>query len=379
MRILHVLPGLGAAGAETFVRNLCLGLRDEGEIQQEIAISTLPEQFYEPELRQAGFAIHRTAEFAGPRGLIAHVRALRRLLRKAKKDGAPYDVVHCHMDYLNGFNLFAARRAGVRRRICHSHIALSQAQRPSRAARIYRAVMRGWIRRFATDCFACGPEAAVAMYPWLAEGAAVVIPNGIALGRFTAALADPALPQRKRAELALPARAKLLITAARISEQKNPLFLVDVLAETVRRCPEALLLWCGTGHLEPQVRARIAELEMEDHVRFLGSRRDVPELFALAECFLLPSRWEGSPIVLAEAQAAALPCLVSDQVSRFADAGGCRYLSLDIGPEGWAQALSEGLRNGFPEKASPARLRRFDINETCRLYAELLRNPQQFR
>ncbi|MDR3313371.1 MAG: glycosyltransferase [Oscillospiraceae bacterium] len=370
MRILHILPGLGAAGAETFVRNLCLGLQGDDEITQEIAISTLPEQFYEPELRQAGIVIHRTAEFSGFRGLWAHLQQLFRLLRSAGKAGQAYDAVHCHMDYLNGCNLFAAWLAGAPRRICHSHIAVSQAQQPSYAARMYRAVMRRWIRRFATDCCACSPEAGSSMFPWLR--APVVLPNGISLVRFTEALADPSLPQRKQAELALPAKAKLLITAARISEQKNPLFLVDVLAETVRRCPEALLLWCGTGNLEPQVRTRIAALGLEDHVRFLGSRRDMPELLALAECFLLPSRWEGSPLVLAEAQAAALPCMVSDQVSRFADAGGCRFLPLEIGAAGWAEAIAQGLRNGFPEKVDAVRLRRFDIGETCRLYASLL-------
>ncbi|MDR2526210.1 MAG: glycosyltransferase [Oscillospiraceae bacterium] len=370
MRVLHVLPGLGAAGAETVVRNLCLGLPRE-QITQEIALSTLPEQFYEPELRAAGVAIHRTAEMTGARSLVAHLRALYRLLRSAKKARDPYDVVHCHMDYLNGTNALIAWLAGVPRRVVHSHIAVSRAQQPSRAVRLYRAGMRCLLRRFATDYFACSAEASRSMFPWLAEGKRVVLLNGIHLDRFAAARHTPEAIVKTREALGLPTDARVLIIVARITEPKNPLFAVEVLAETVHRCPEAVLLWCGGGDAA-QLRERAAACGVADKILFLGSRRDIPELMAASDCFLLPSKWEGFGIVLVEAQAAGLPCIASDQVPMLADAGGCRFLPLELGAAGWAEQIAAGLQNGFPERADPARLRKFDVAEMCRSYASLL-------
>ncbi|MCL2107121.1 MAG: glycosyltransferase [Oscillospiraceae bacterium] len=368
IRVLHILPGLGAAGCETFARNLCLSSPED--IRHEIAISTLPGQFYEPELRAAGIAIHRTAEFTGMTSLPRHLRALHQLLKKAKRAGKPFDIVHGHMDYLNALNLFAAKLAGVKIRVCHSHIAGSQAQKPSFAARAYRWAMRLGIRLFATDYFACSPEAAASMFPWRKAGAVRIIPNGIDLARFAAARNDPALPERKRAELGISPERRILITVARLTAQKNPLFLLDVIAEAAKMRPPPLLLWCGTGDAET-VRRKIAALGLEDHVRLLGNRRDVSELLPLAECFLLPSRWEGFGIALIEAQAAGVPCLASTHVPRSTDMGACRYLPLSV--SAWAETVRAGLANGFPGEIDQTRLARYDTRSTGNEIADIYR------
>jgi glycosyltransferase EpsF len=367
-RILHVLPGLGAAGCETFVRNLVLGLRDEPQLTQEIAVSTLPEQFYEPELQAAGIVIHRTDELGGVRSVFKHTRALTRLLKEKKHAGAPFDVVHCHMDYLNAFNLFAAFRAGVPRRICHSHIAGSQAQNPSIITKFYRAVMRIGIRLFATDCAACSPEAAASMF-W--KRRAAVIPNGIDVARFAAVRGDADQRRTMRRALGLDDIQPVALIVAGMREQKNPLFAVDIVAEIWKRLPRFVLIWCGGGSELPQIKARIAQYGIEEHVLLLGSRRDIPAIMCAADCLILPSKWEGFGIVLVEAQSAGLPCFASEHTPRSANMGACVYLPIDS-VDCWANAVTDGFLHGFNARVDDKILRNYDIKTMCDCYKTLL-------
>jgi glycosyltransferase EpsF len=349
IRILHILPGLGAAGAEIFVRNLCLGLQKEPELRQEIVIATTPPQFFEPELTAAGIAIHRVAEFsATPRGLAGYIRGLWKLLRRER-----YDIVHCHMDYFNAVNACVARLAGVRHRVCHAHIAGSRAQRLSLPVRAYHTAMRLGLRLFATRRLACSNEAARAMFPWTQD--VEIIPNGIELQKFIKA--TPAL-------LNLPARARVVITVAGYREPKNPLFLLDVIAAAARKEPEILLLWCGSGGLQAQIEARIAALGIEKNVRLLGNRADVAALLKRAQCFVLPSKWEGFGIALVEAQAAGVPSLASVFVPRSTDCGLAQYLPLEV--QRWTEELLRVLHADFCKKPDAQKLNRYDIAVTCR-------------
>ena len=99
-------------------------------------------------------------------------------------------------------------------------------------------------------------------------------------------------------------------------------------------------------------------------MQLLGVRTDIPQILAGCTYFLLPSLFEGLPVVLVEAQASGLTCFVSDAVSAQTDAGSCRFLPLDIGPAGWAKAVDDAIRSDMHLTADPERLRLFDIANT---------------
>lgn len=129
----------------------------------------------------------------------------------------------------------------------------------------------------------------------------LVIRNGIA---FRSAAPDPA---EVRARLGLPFDATLVLTVARLTEQKGHRHLLEAAPAVRERVPGAHFVWVGEGPLGDELRKRTRELGIEGNVHLTGRRTDVPDLLAAAELFVLPSLFEGLPLVVLEAMAAGVP------------------------------------------------------------------------
>lgn len=132
----------------------------------------------------------------------------------------------------------------------------------------------------------------------------------------------------------------------RFAYQKNPEFTVNVFNELLKKKKNACLLLVGRGKGESDLRKQISDLGIEDKVRLLISREDIPELLKAMDVFVLPSRFEGLGIVLIEAQAAGLPCVVSDNIPQEAyQSRNITRLSLDDPYEKWVEALLDPKGN----------------------------------
>lgn len=107
---------------------------------------------------------------------------------------------------------------------------------------------------------------------------------------------------------------------SRFSYQKNHLFLIEIFSEFVKKRPDAILLLVGgdvgEGTIWKQCHELVSERGLKDKVLFLGARNDVPDLMQAMDCFVLPSFFEGLPLVGIEAQASGLPCYFSDTITR---------------------------------------------------------------
>lgn len=102
----------------------------------------------------------------------------------------------------------------------------------------------------------------------------------------------------------------------RLSHQKNIYFLIKVFAEVAKRNPNAILLVIGDGELRKPMVEELEKANIYDKVLFLNIRDDVNALMMAMDIMLLPSFYEGLPLVLVEAQCAALKCIVSDEVTK---------------------------------------------------------------
>ncbi len=102
------------------------------------------------------------------------------------------------------------------------------------------------------------------------------------------------------------------------------------------------------------MRKQIEEKQLEDTVFFLGIRKDVDQLMKRADAFLLPSKFEGMPLTLIEAQASGLPCVVADTFSHEVDfgLGAVQWLKLNDGVEAWADALERAVSRGRAGRAA---------------------------
>lgn len=152
----------------------------------------------------------------------------------------------------------------------------------------------------------------------------------------------------------------------RFVEAKNHRFLLEIFKEIVERKPNALLLLVGDGPLFEQIQERALALGIEQSVRFLGARSDVPQLLQAMDVFLFPSKFEGLGIVAIEAQAAGLACFASTSVPQ--DIGITdlvQFIGLDVEPKRWATSILESdLRRREEDTREALQKAGYDITQS---------------
>lgn len=188
--------------------------------------------------------------------------------------------------------------------------------------------------------FGCSRPAAEAMFGlnWTSDSRWRVLYYGVEVGKFRENVSRLDI----RRELDLPENSWVIGHVGRFATQKNHVFLSDIAAEVAKRDPRMYLLLIGDGPLRASIQERVNRLGISPHVRFLGNRDDVPRLMTSAmDVFLLPSLYEGLPIVAIEAQAAGLPCLLADTIAEEIQIVPplVSQLSLALPAQMWAEAL----------------------------------------
>jgi glycosyltransferase involved in cell wall biosynthesis len=331
IRVLHVVGGMNRAGTETWLMHLLRNIDREHYRMDFLVHSAQPFEYAE-EIEALGSRVIPCLHPARP------WRYARNLMRIFREDG-PYDVVHSHVHHFTGLPLYLARRAGVPVRIAHSHSDTSRSDSgvgPARKA--YLGFMKHLIRSNATAGLAASRKAAAALYGpgWESDPRWRLLYCGIDLKPFRQET-DPAWV---RAEIGIPSDACVIGHVGRFHEAKNHSFLVEIAFEIAKREPRMRLLLVGDGPLRSQVEQKTAQLGLTGKVIFAGVRADVPRLMLGAmDIFIMPSLYEGLPLVGIEAQAAGLPLLVSDTITDELPAMKqmVHRLSLNAPPSVWAE------------------------------------------
>lgn len=296
---------------------------------------------------------------------VKFIREYKALLLREK-----YDIVHVNMlTAANILPLSIAYKAGVPRVIAHSHNSDTEFWHK----KLLHFLNKNKIGKYATDFFACGQAAAEWLFPKkiIASGSYKIVNNALRLSEFQY---DFTGRIKYRESLGLAPESFVICHIGRMEPQKNQSFLIDVFYQVNMRFPDAYLLLVGDGYQMQEVKQKVEQLGLSERVRFLGRRRDIPSLLNASDAFCLPSLFEGFGIVAVEAQAAGLPCLVSDTVpaeTKFSE----HYVqfSLKSGPEQWAEQLL-AFRSVIRDEKSVAvaqeniRNRGFDIESGIRLY-----------
>ena len=271
---------------------------------------------------------------------------------RVMKDGK-YDIVHSHELFHSGMVLLTARLAGVKHRFVHAHNwcdgnALGEKKPLKR--RLYNKVMQKLIQWNATDFVACSTLA----------------------GRF---LYGEKIPKRDNYHLVFNSvdTVKFLdnydrvetgeftgdgwinvIQVGRFTVVKNQLFTAEIAAELKRRGRMIRILCAGNdgNAYEQQVRAAIEEKGIQEHMKLIGIRKDIDALMRKSKVFILPSKYEGMPLVLIEAQASGLHCVVADTFSREVDfgIGTVTWLPETASAAEWADAIEAAVARPKPEK-----------------------------
>lgn len=321
----------GSGGIESFLFSILSRIDLKG-LQIDLVAAILGESIFTQPLQTLGV---RFIELSGSqKKLLQNHRQFIQLLHQEQ-----YDLVH--LNIFHGLSLYyaaLAKSAGVPVRIAHSHnTALRKSlTRPLKQA--IHMIAKARYTKAATDLWACSKSAAEFLFSRsvLEMRGYRFIPNGIDIRRFRF---DLAARKTLRKELGLENRF-VIGNIGRLCYQKNQTFLLEVFAEILKRNSNSCLLLVGEGEDKPVLLQKVQQLDITEKVIFYGVTPHVEQLLWVMDVFVLPSRFEGLPVTSIEAQAAGLPCLFSDAVTRECQIGKRVYsLSLGAPPERWAEAI----------------------------------------
>jgi len=350
MRVLHVVENLNSGSVETWLARMLAYARKRGvDVDWSFYCAVGQPGEKDEEVRALGAGVIHSPVPIGRKW--AFVRAMRAELQRGK-----YDVMHCHHDLVSGVYLVAAVGLPISKRIVHVHNADEDVLTPSILKQL---IMRPVLRRtclmmadrivgnsnHSLDTFIAGRDRRT--------GVDIVQYLGVDSTRFEVAIGDRLGFRR---DLGLAEDSRILLFAGRMVPEKNPVFAVDVLAEMRRLDPATVGVFVGSGSLEEVVRQRCAELGLDDFVKFLGWRNDVPEVMCCSDWFILPHPEhpvEGFGLAIVEAQLAGLRMLLSRGIldDPLLPTASFLRLALSDGPTVWAKAAMKLLQHPAPSRA----------------------------
>lgn len=349
IRILHVVGGMNRGGIETWLMHILRHI-DIQQFQMDFLVHTEQTCAYDNEIRALGSKIISCVGTSKP---WLYAQNFKRILR----ENDPYQIVHSHVHHFSGYILYLAYQAGVPICIAHSHVD-SSALEANRAwlRRLYLVFTKYLIARHASVGLGCSHVANADLFGlnWRSDPRWQLLYYGINLAPFQKRI-DPG---KIRSELNIPVDAFVIGHVGRFEPQKNHRFLLEIFALIAKQEQQAYLLLVGEGVLRPSIDKQVREMGLADRVIFAGSRPDVPELMQGAmDVFLFPSQYEGLPLVLLEAQAAGLPCLISDVITQEVEVVKLliKRLSLSHSVSQWAIELW-GLRNVVSDQTNALEL-----------------------
>ena len=327
IRILHMIAALEMGGSQALVMNLYRHM-DREQIQFDFVLDHPERDDYAGEVKALGGRIYTMPGFHG------NVGEVRRAWDAFFTEHPEYKVLHSHVRSYASLYLPVAKKHGVKT-IIHSH----STSNGSGLSALVKLMMQYPLRHQADVLMSCSREAGVWLFGEKAcqSDRFFLLPNAVDVEKFR-------YNERVRREYRqkLEIEEKLVVGhVGRFHEAKNHGFLLESFARLHEQKPESVLLLVGDGELRDEIEKKIAALGIGDSVILTGNRSDVAELMQAMDLLAFPSQWEGLPVTVVEAQAAGLPCLISDRVTRDVDLSPLvRRLPIDSA-EDWARAMTE--------------------------------------
>lgn len=290
-------------GVESVIMNYYRHL-DHSKVQFDFICDEDSTRIPYDEIKKLGGRVFLVPKY---QNLPKYLKALEKLFKENQ-----YRIVHSNINTLSVFPLYAAKKAGVPIRISHSH---STSNPKEWKRNLIKNILRPFSKRYATDYFACSELAGRYLFGNKAfdQGKVKIIHNAIDVDKFKF---DEVARKKLRKEFGIKDSTIVIGHVGRFVQQKNHTFLVDVFKEYHKKNPDSKLLLVGSGPLEDEIKKKVERLGLKDSVLFLGQRDDINKLYSVMDVFCLPSLYEGLPVVGVEAQAAGLPTIFSNRISK---------------------------------------------------------------
>lgn len=356
-KILEVsCNGLTKGGVQQVMMNIVRNLNKEYRF--DMLIFTNEKEYYQEEFLSYGgeiFRIPRKKTING-KEIDFYYRGFNILIGTyniLKKHG-PYQAIHCHNYFESSMCLLAAKLAGVKIRIVHAHNDLSNVPY-SKSRLMIQKIYKKIMNKCATKKIGCSKKALEYMF----DSDGRVIYNGINLEKFNGAMVEKKSQNSKIQ----------LLHVGNFSPQKNQLFLIKIMKQLIKdkvKCE--LILVGGKSDYYNDVVELIDCNKLKQYVEILPQDSNVPEIMSKADLFLFPSNYEGLGIVLIEAQAMGLHCIVSDAIPEEADLGNLEYID-ELDEKKWVNKIKLFI-DAYSEKKK-VDMNSYDIKNICKEYKKL--------
>lgn len=361
IRILHVFGGVSLGGAESRIMDLyrCM---DREEIQfdflvhSECAEARKPE-FYDEEIESLGGRI-----FVLPRFKVYNYIQYKKAAADFFKAHHEFALVQGHMTSTASIYLPAAKKAGIPVSVAHAR----SAGVDKGVKGIVTKLLRLPLLKRADYCFACSREAGEAVFGkrWGESKKSVVLPNAIASEKY---IFNGEIRDKIRKELGIE-DCYVIGHVGRFHYAKNHEYLIEVFsslhAGMKDRSIRAVLLLLGDGGGMELVRQQVKALNLEEDVLFMGNKKDVENYYQAMDFFVFPSRFEGLPGTVVEAQAAGLRSIISDKITP--EVRLCQlvhYESIDEPEDLWAKYILENASYVRSDMYETIKEAGFDVKE----------------
>ncbi|MEE1154147.1 MAG: glycosyltransferase family 1 protein [Acutalibacteraceae bacterium] len=306
IRVLHNIVLMDAGGIETLVMNVYKHI-DRERLLFDFLVHRPQEGVYDKEILEYGGKIFRTCPF-NP----LHINQYKKECMQVFAEHPEYKVFHAHQE-LCLWPLQYAKQMGVPTRIAHSHNAKSVIN----LKYFFFLYEKMFIKNYCTDMFMCSPLAGEWTFgkKAVSEGKVKFIKGNIETERFKF---DETVRREVREELGVGDRI-VIGHVGRFMQQKNHTFLLDIFSIIHKKNPNTVLVLCGNGRLEDDIKQKAKDLGIENAIIFTGVKNQINvqtnRLYQAFDLYLFPSLWEGLPLTGIEAQTSGLPVLMSDVIA----------------------------------------------------------------
>ncbi|MCI9246436.1 MAG: glycosyltransferase family 1 protein [Clostridia bacterium] len=335
IKVLEFVGSMNCGGAETMLMNIFRKF-DKEKYEFTFMVNIQEKGWYDDEILALGGKIVRINKIQNGR-LNQYINYLANLFIEGN-----YDVVHAHTFLHSGFVMKAAKKAGIKVRITHSHSAMDHFEK-SMKYKFKKKYLQNLILKNANYLLACSTEAGECLFGKQFQTRGRIVKNSIRIDEIEKITDSKNLKD----EYNIQESELILGHIGRFVEIKNHQFLLEI-AKTLKEkniCFKMFLI--GNGGLFEKVQEQCNQLGLKDNIIFTGIRDNVYEYINMFDIFLLPSLYEGLPLTAIEAQGFGVKSLISDKVSKEVDLhiDLVKFLPVDEKVEIWTEEIIEQSKN----------------------------------
>lgn len=330
IKVAQVIGNIAEGGIEVMITNLYRNI-DRNEVEFHFFVPNTSIVLNKEEIEKLGGKIFIVPSI---KHFFKYQKTLKQIFTQNK-----YDVVHVNMNALNFIALKAAKKASVPVRISHCH---STSNKKEHLRHLVKTMLRPFSRKYATHYFACSEFAGRWLFgnKIVNENKVYIVNNGIDLNKFAF---DKDKRELIRNQLNIKPSTKVIGHIGRFAPQKNHSYLIKIYEELSKLDNDIALLMIGSGNDKNKIEEEVKTKELKN-VYFVGPISNPYDYYQVMDVFVLPSLYEGLPVVGVEAQANGLKCFFSDEITKEAKIlNQTEFLGIKGSASIWAERIKSYL------------------------------------